>query len=116
MKFISRFNQRIKKNTQEIYFVGYTNTRTGFSEIQIKFKENLKGSFYIQSSERHTHFTGGYIINESPVFSKKVIDGSTYVLSFDLSDIRTFPINLPVEYEQINGLFTTFIRDIQKIE
>ena len=30
--------------------------------------------------------------------------------------LRNFPINLPVEYEQINGLFTTLIRDIQKIE
>lgn len=45
-----------------------------------------------------------------------VIGGSSYRLSFGFSDIRTFPINLPAEYEEINGLFKTLIRDIQKIE
>ena len=115
MKFISRFNQRLKKQTQNNYFIGYTNTRTGFGEIQIKFINSLKGSFSIQNKIRHLHFTNGYIIEESPVFSKMIINGSTYVLSFDFSAIRTYPIEILAEYEQINGEFKTLIRDIQKL-
>ena len=115
VKFISKFSQRIKEYTQNNFFIGFTNTRTGFSEIQIKFKDNLSGSFRIQNSERHTHFTDGYIIGESPVVSKISIKGSNYELRYDFSTIRYFPIDLLVEYERINGVFKTLIRDIRKV-
>ena len=115
MKFIGRFNQRLKKQTQNNNFIGYTNTRTGFSKIQIKFTDTLKGSFSILNSIRYAHFINGYIIDESPVFSKMIINGSTYRLSFDFSAIRSYPINIGAEYDQINGEFKTLIRDIQKL-